>query len=85
MPKRLQILLQDREYRDIRRIARVRRMSIAEWVRQALAAALRREPPRDVGKKLRAVRAAARHSYPTADTNDMLAQIQSGSCGPPSR
>jgi hypothetical protein len=32
----------------------------------------------DVGKKLDAVRAAVRHSYPTADISDMLAEIERG-------
>jgi hypothetical protein len=36
MAKRLQVIVQDPEYRDIQRAARLRRMSIAEWVRQAL-------------------------------------------------
>jgi len=36
MTKRLQVLLKDAEYREIQRVARSRRMSIAECVRQAL-------------------------------------------------
>jgi hypothetical protein len=75
MAKRLQVILQDLEYRDLQRAADAQRLSIAEWVRQALAAARRREPAGNVGKKLDAVRAATRHSYPTADINDMLAEI----------
>lgn len=67
MAKRLQVILQDPEYREIKRAARSRRMSIAEWVRQALTLARRREPVREVGKKLEVIRAAARFNYPTAD------------------
>lgn len=78
MAKRLQVILKDPEYREIQRMARSRRMSIAEWVRQALNAARRREPVGDVGKKLDVIRAAARHDYPTADIDKMLAQIESG-------
>ena len=78
MTKRLQVILQDPEYREIQRAAEAQRLSIAAWVRQALAAARRREPVGNVGKKLDSVRAAARHSYPTADINDMLAQIERG-------
>ena len=48
-------------------MARARHMTIAEWVRQALAAARRREPLGDPGKKLATIRDAARHAYPTAD------------------
>ena len=78
MAKRLQVILQDPEYREIQRAAEAQRLSIAAWVRQALAAARRREPLGNVGKKLDSVRAAARHSYPTADINDMLAEIERG-------
>jgi hypothetical protein len=53
------------------RAADAQRLSIAAWVLQALAAERRREPVGDVGKKLDTVRAATRHSYPTADINDM--------------
>jgi hypothetical protein len=53
-------------------------MSIAEWVRQALSAARRREPVGDAGKKLDVIRAAVRHEFPTADIRDMLDQIESG-------
>jgi hypothetical protein len=78
MAKRLQVIIQDREYREIQRAADAQRLSIAAWVRQALATARRREPVGDAGKKLDVVRAAARHSFPTADIDDMLAEIERG-------
>jgi hypothetical protein len=76
--KRLQVILQDPDYREIQRVARARRMSIAEWVRQALETARRREPVGTVEKKLGAIRTAARHSYPVADIDQMLAEIEKG-------
>jgi hypothetical protein len=78
MAKRLQVILKDPEYREIQRMARSRRMSIAEWVRQALALARRREPLGDVERKLAAIRAAARHESPTSDIDTMLAEIERG-------
>jgi hypothetical protein len=78
MAKRLQVILQDPEYREIQRLARSRRMSIAAWVRQALSVATRREPLGDSAKKLDLIRAAARHQYPTAEIEEMLAQIERG-------
>ena len=78
MTKRLQVILQDPEYRDIQRIARARHMSLAEWVRQALQLARRREPVGDIGKKLDVIRAGAKHDYPTADIDTMLAEIERG-------
>lgn len=78
MAKRLQVILQDPEYREIQRIARLRRMSIAEWVRQALELARRREPTRSIDKKLEAIRTAARHQFPAAEIDEMLAEIEKG-------
>jgi hypothetical protein len=78
MPKRLQVILQDPEYRDIQRAARSRHMSLAEWVRQALERARRHEPLGTVEKKLEAIRSAARHESPTADIDTMLAEIERG-------
>lgn len=81
MSKRLQVLLQEPEYREIRRIARARRMSLAEWVRQALAMARRSESGRDYCKKLEVVRAAVRHEFPSGDIETMLEEIESGYLG----
>jgi len=78
MAKRLQVILRDPEYREIQRVARSRHMSIAEWVRQALALARRREPSSDAGKKLGVVRAAVRHDFPAGDVDSMLAEIENG-------
>jgi hypothetical protein len=81
MSKRLQVLLSETEHRDIQRIARRQRLTVAEWVRQTLRAARRREPGGDVAKKLDAVRTAVRHSFPTADIEQMLVDIERGYTG----
>lgn len=81
MSKRLQVLLEDAEYRALHRVARAHRMTVAEWVRQALRNARRREPLTDVGKKLGIVRAAARHSFPTGGIDQVLAEIERGYLG----
>ncbi len=78
MSKRLQVILKDPEYREIQRAARSRHMSIAEWVRQALDLARRREPAGGVSKKLEVIRAAAQYDYPVGDIEVMLAEIEKG-------
>lgn len=78
MAKRLQVIIQEPEYREIQRAARSRRMSIAEWVRQALVLARRREPVGGANKKLEIIRAAARYDFPVGDIDDMLAEIERG-------
>lgn len=82
MSKRLQVLLEEAEMADVRRAARRQRMTTAEWVRQALRAARRAAPEGDPKKKLAVVRIAARHSFPSADIDEMLAQIERGYAGP---
>jgi hypothetical protein len=47
-------------------------------VRRALREARRREPRGDLDRKLRAARAAVRHEFPTADIDQMLAEIEQG-------
>jgi hypothetical protein len=74
----MQVLLEDEEFDEIRRVARRHRMTVAEWVRQALRRARRDEPAVDPRKKLAAVQTAARGEYPTADIDQMLAEIEGG-------
>jgi hypothetical protein len=78
MAKRLQVILQDPEYREIQRVARARHMTIAEWVRQALATARKYEPLGEAGKKLDMIREAAQEEFPTTDIDTMLAEIETG-------
>jgi hypothetical protein len=78
MAKRLQVILQDKDYREIQSAARARHMTMAEWVRQALAHARRREPVGDVEKKLAMIRSAANYNFPAADIDDMLEEIERG-------
>ena len=77
MTKRLQVLLDDEEYVEIQSVARRQRLTIAEWVRQALRKA-RDENPGTVESKLRAIADASRHNFPTADIEDMLREIEAG-------
>lgn len=78
MSKRLQVLLEEPELRAVQRAARAERMTVAEWVRQALRAARRRAPTADPRRKIESIRAAARHSFPSPDMEQMLAEIESG-------
>jgi hypothetical protein len=78
MSKRLQVLLDEAEFREVRRLARARHVTVAAWVREALLEARRSQPAGRSEDKLRIVRAAARHSFPTADIDQMLAEIERG-------
>ncbi len=78
MSKRLQVLMDEEELEQIRQTARGQRMTVAEWVRQALRAARRQEPLGDPSRKLAVVRAATRHSFPAGEIQEMLAEIARG-------
>ena len=77
MSKRLQVLFDNEEYLEIQRSARRCRMTVAEWVRQALRRA-RHDHSGTVEAKLAAVAEAASHEFPTADIDVMLREIEEG-------
>jgi len=78
MAKQLKVVLPDLEYREIELEARFRQISVAEWARQALLHACRREALGEVEKKLAAIRVATQYEFPTADIETMLAEIEQG-------
>ena len=77
MAKRLHVVVQDAEYRDIARAARLGRMSLVEWVRQALFRPGEANRAAQVASKLEVIRAAARMDFPTAEIDRMLEEIGS--------
>ena len=81
MSERLQVLLDEAEFAEIRRIARRHQLTVAEWVRQALRVARRDEPAAEPRRKLSVVREAAEASYPTADIAQMLSEVERGYLG----
>jgi predicted kinase len=81
MSKRLQVVLEDSEYRDLERWARRQRTTVSAVVRRALRELRRSEPVREPQRKLQVVREAARHTYPAPDIPQMLAEIERGYVG----
>ena len=78
MSKRLQVLIPDREMSEIQRLARHEHLTVGEWVRRTIREARRNKPASDPETKLRAVRRAAQHSFPSADIDQMLQEIERG-------
>ena len=70
--------MDEAELREYRRLAKREGLTLAEWVRQRLRRARREEPLTETSRKLAAIRAAAAHAFPTADIDQMLAEIESG-------
>ncbi len=78
MSKRLQVLLPDQEMNEIQRFARRERITVGEWVRRVLREARMRQPVNEPEAKLKAVRKASQFSFPTADIEQMLSEIEQG-------
>jgi len=78
MSKRLQVLIPDAEMEELRKLARREHMALGEWVRRALREARSQRPVQDSQAKLKAVRKAAEYAFPTADIEQMLAEIERG-------
>jgi hypothetical protein len=53
-------------------------MTLDDWIHWVLQEARKSHPDRSVETKLRAVRAAAEHSFPTVDIDQMLREIEQG-------
>ena len=81
MSKRLQVIFDDDEFRELQRSAKRSRMTVSAWVRQSLRDLQRREPVDDVEKKLRAVRESTRHAYAAPDIEQMLEETERGYLG----
>lgn len=62
---------------DYKKAAKAQHLSVGAWVRQVLRSARGRSSS-DPAEKLAAIRSAARHSFPTADIDEVLAQIERG-------
>lgn len=78
MSKRLQVLIDETEFEQYQRLAAAEHLTVAEWVRQALRLARERRPARGPSTKLAALDRAAEYRFPTADIDQMAAEIETG-------
>jgi hypothetical protein len=54
---------------------------ILEWLRQSLCSARTQKPSVNSLKKLKAVREAVKHHFPSADIQKILSEIEAGYLG----
>lgn len=78
MSKRLQVLLPDTEMTEIQELAGRERISVGEWVRRALREARSHRSLVEPQSKVKSVRKAVEYSFPTAEVEQMLAEIERG-------
>ena len=78
MSIRLQVLLPEQEMSDIRRLAKREHLTVGEWVRRVLREARSSRSIVEPEAKLKSIRKAVQHSFPTADIDQMLKEIERG-------
>ena len=61
---------------EIQKLANSERLSVGEWVRRALREARSHRSPVEPQLKLRSLHEAVEYSFPTADIDQMLAEIE---------
>lgn len=81
MSKRLQVLLEPREYKTFRQIAKEAGVSLGEWVRRALRRAAQNSTSKSPEERLAVIRRYSQHKGPTCDIEQMLAEIEKGYLG----
>ncbi len=77
MSKRVQVTLDEEDYRLLQRFACGQGTTVAGWARQAIHDALETKS-KTVEAKLQAIAEASRHQHPTADIEVLLAEIEAG-------
>ena len=78
MKKRLQVLLDEREWSDLRKFATSRGQTVAECVRQTLRQVVRSKQDDQIQARLAAIRAAAALQFPSGTIDQMNADITRG-------
>lgn len=78
MSKRLQVLLEDDELRELQALAKRRSQTTAEFVRDALRSARAAAEYPLPETKLRAVREAAAHAFPAPPIDELLDEVERG-------
>jgi hypothetical protein len=72
MAVRLSVTLAEDEFSCIRRLARFDGVSVSEWVRRTLRAAVRERSSRRPAEKLAAMRELLKMNLPTCDIEQMI-------------
>lgn len=78
MSKRLQVLLPDQEMDEIQLLAGREHLTVGEWVRRTLREARSQKSMISRETKLRVIERASEYNFPTANIDQMLAEIEQG-------
>ena len=78
MSTRLQVVMDEAEARELRRLAESEGLTLSEWVRRVLRRAAARRAAPSVERRLAALGRALECGHPTGDIDQLLSEIESG-------
>ncbi len=82
MSRRLQVLMPEAEYRKLQATASSLNLPVGEFVRRELRRSCEILAAKPAEEKLRAISRALQYGFPTADIEQMNAEIEQGRKGP---
>lgn len=78
MSKRLQVLLDPKEYKMYQNIAKKSGVSLGKWVRDCLRKFANEYSSKSPRQKLKSIRLSSFHKFPTGDIDQILSEIEEG-------
>jgi hypothetical protein len=78
MSKRLQVLLEPKEYKNLKELAEEADLSLGEWVRQVLRKEATGFSLQNPAEKLKNVRLFSQYSFPSGDIETILEETEKG-------
>jgi hypothetical protein len=78
MSIRLQVILENEEMKEIKKLAEQEKMTVSAWVRRAIAHEKRERPTLIAHKKIDVIRKASQYNFPSGDIDTITAEIESG-------
>ena len=78
MSRRLQVIVDDKEYQYFKRLAQAAHTSLGEWVRQMLRQGSERTSSKSAQEKLRGLDQVIHNEFPTGDIDQVLREIERG-------
>jgi hypothetical protein len=78
MSKRLQVILADDEYKEIKELSYSTNKNIAEWVREGLHFFIKFQKPEPKEKRIAKILKYAKYTGPTGNIKSILKEIEKG-------
>ena len=70
--------MDEKEYKELATLAKRSGLSIGEWVRRAIRAAVSEISASSPATKLKVIDQAMKHSFPSGDIEQILSEIEKG-------